>query len=394
MTRNVNLVGWRVLAIAVVVITLALPGLPAAVAQAPSIRVGQSTDLSGPNALPGEGDRKGTVLAMEEINAAGGIAGRKVELFFADHRSSPAEVISAIRKLADLDRVDVIMGSGASGTTLASMPVIKEVGVAQVTHAATNPRIRDQAGRRGGNLWQFRINVDDTLIALAYISLIVDSGAKRVALMAYGDDFGRGAVASYTPLLQRKGVTIVGTEYFTQGQADFRPLLTRVRNERPDAVIVIIQVQDAVTFVRQMREVGLNVPVFGRGQLISIPLIRAFADNPKTIEGLMDATFWAPGVDPAFDKKYQDRWGEPAVINAAMAYYSLRYVISEALRIATSRGGITRQSVRDALEQVSVDTPIGPIDFDEWHQGHPDVFVVQIRDGKIVIAHRIPSRLR
>jgi len=144
-----------------------------------------------------------------------------------------------------------------------------------------------------------------------------------------------------------------------------------------------------------MREVGLNTPVFGRGQLISIPLIRAFADNPKAIEGLMDATFWAPGVDPAFDRKYQQRWNEPPVINAAMAYYSLRYVISEALRIAAAgRAGITRQTVRDALEQVRVNTPIGPIDFDEWHQAHPDVFVMQIRDGKIIIAHRIPSRPR
>jgi branched-chain amino acid transport system substrate-binding protein len=362
-------------------------------AQGAPIRIGLSTDLSGPNALPGDGDRKGAQLAVEEINAAGGIAGRNVELFVADHRSSPAEAISAIRKLVDIDKVEVIQGSGDSGTTLSGMSVLKEVGVAQVTARATNVRISEQAGK-GGNPWMFRVNIDDSMIAEAYARFIADK-VKTVALTAYNDDWGRGFVQALTPHLQKRGTKIVATEYFGYGQADFRPLITRVRNAKPEGVVVLILIQDSLNYVRQMREVGLAATVFGRGQLLNTQLLNAYKDNPAAIEGFHDATIWGTGIDPAFEKKYQERWGQVAELAAAMSYYTVRHVFAEALRMAArDPAGINRKTVRDALEKVRAKTPVGDVEFDAHHQAHTDLLITRVQNGAITVVQRVPSAPR
>jgi branched-chain amino acid transport system substrate-binding protein len=359
-------------------------------AQGQPIRIGLSTDLSGPSALPGDGDKKGAQFAIEELNAAGGINGRKVELYVADHRSSPAEAISALRKLVDIDKVEVVQGSGDSGTTLSGMSVLKEIGVAQVTARATNVRIGQQSGE-GGNPWMFRVNIDDSMIADAYGRFISDK-VKTIALTAYNDDWGRGFVQSLTPQLEKRGTKILTTDYFAYGQPDFRPLLTRVRNLKPEGLVVLILIQDSVNYVRQMREVGFSGTIFGRGQLLNTPLLTAYKDNPAAIEGFHDATIWGTGVDPAFERKYQERWGQVAELAAAMSYYTVRYVIAEALRIAArDPAGINRKTVRDALEKVKVKTPVGDVEFDAHHQAHTDLLITQIKNGAITVVQRVAS---
>src|SRR5215813_3292267 len=138
--------------------------LAAAPAWAQPIRVGFSSAMSGPSAITGEGVMWGATMAVEDVNAKGGIMGRKVEVFFADNKGTPGEAVSAVRKLVDVDKVDVIIGQTHSGACLGSMPIVKELQVPQVTEACSNPKIREMSGI-GGNEWQFRINIDDAIMA-------------------------------------------------------------------------------------------------------------------------------------------------------------------------------------------------------------------------------------
>jgi len=96
--------------------------------------------------------RWGATLAVEEINAKGGIMGRKLEASFADNKATPGEAVSAVRKLADVDQVDVIIGQTHSGACLGAMPVVKELGVPMVIEACSHPKIRELSGK-GGNEW-------------------------------------------------------------------------------------------------------------------------------------------------------------------------------------------------------------------------------------------------
>src|SRR5215813_1116649 len=120
--------------------------LAAAPAWAQPIRVGFSSAMSGPSAITGEGVMWGATMAVEDVNAKGGIMGRKVEVFFADNKGTPGEAVSAVRKLADVDKVDVIIGQTHSGACLGSMPIVKEIGLPMVIEACSHPQIRALSG--------------------------------------------------------------------------------------------------------------------------------------------------------------------------------------------------------------------------------------------------------
>src|SRR5215468_11990156 len=165
-----------------IIVALAVTLLTAASASAQPVRVGFASAMSGPSAITGEGVVWGATMAVEDVNAKGGIMGRKVEVFFADNKGTPGEAVSAVRKLVDVDKVDVIIGQTHSGACLGSMPIVKELMVPQVTESCSNPKIREMSGK-GGNEWQFRVNIDDVIIANTFARYIAGQNVKTIALV-------------------------------------------------------------------------------------------------------------------------------------------------------------------------------------------------------------------
>src|SRR5262245_62300320 len=150
----------------VAVLTLTLvAGLLAASAQTPPpVKVGFSSAMTGPSAITGEGVKWAAQMLADEYNAKGGIAGRKIEIYFGDNAGTPGEAVSAVRKLVDVDKVDVIVGQTHSGACLGALPIVKELAVPMVIEACSNPRIRELIGKNG-NEWAFRVNPDDQMLA-------------------------------------------------------------------------------------------------------------------------------------------------------------------------------------------------------------------------------------
>src|SRR5512144_3437954 len=122
---------------------LAADAPPARAQGTPPIRVGFSSAMTGPSAITGEGVKWAAQMLADEYNAKGGIMGRKIELYFGDNAGTPGEAVSAVRKLVDVDRVDVIVGQTHSGACLGALPIVKELGVPPVTEACSNPKIRE-----------------------------------------------------------------------------------------------------------------------------------------------------------------------------------------------------------------------------------------------------------
>jgi branched-chain amino acid transport system substrate-binding protein len=371
---------------------VAVTAVPAG-AQAPRpIRIGFASAMSGPSAITGEGVRWAGTMLQEEFNARGGVAGRKIEVYFADNEGTPGGAVSAVRRLADVDQVDVIIGQTHSGACLGSLPIIKELGIPQVTESCSNPKIRELIGKNG-NEWAFRVNPDDQMLATAFARSIA-KGVKSVAIIAQNDDFGRGADAAYKAAFKTVGITVTGSEFFDRGQADYRPLLTRVKRANPEGVLLVMLASDGSVFIRQFRELGLTQKIYARGSLATVEFLHQIRDNPSLGDGIIEATYWTAQVDPEWEKRWLERWKVPVRVHGGMAALTFRYAVVPAIELAARKSGrVDRQSIRDALEEVEVpNTPVGAIKFDETHQAFIDMLLIEIRHGQLRILERVQTK--
>jgi branched-chain amino acid transport system substrate-binding protein len=382
--------------VALTLVTLVLAALSAGAlsvgAQAPPIRIGFASAMSGPAAITGEGVRWGATLAVEEINAKGGIMGRKIEASFADNKATPGEAVSAVRKLADVDQVDVIIGQTHSGACLGAMPVVKEIGVPMVIEACSHPKIRELSGK-GGNEWTFRVALDDEIMAYTFARYMARQNVKSSSVLAMNNDFGRGAAVAYEAAFKKAGITLVSTEFFDPGQPDYRPVLTRLKRANPETILGVILASDGAPFMRQFRELGLTQKVFSRGSLASAEFLYQVRDNPKIGDGVVEAGYWVVGLDPDWDKKWTERYKVPPRIHGSLAAITLKWAVVPAIEIALKKHGkADRQTIRAALTEVDVkDSPLGPIKFDDHHQAWINMILIEMRDGQLRILEKLQT---
>jgi branched-chain amino acid transport system substrate-binding protein len=360
-------------------------------AQAPPIKIGFASAMSGPAAITGEGVRWGGTLAVEEINAKGGVMGRKLEAYFADNKATPGEAVSAVRKLADVDKVDVIIGQTHSGACLGAMPVVKEIGVPMVIEACSHPQIRQLSGK-GGNEWTFRVALDDEIMAHTFAKYIAKQGVKSSSILAMNNDFGRGAAQAYEAAFKKSSIKLVSTEFFDPGQPDYRPVLTKLKRGGAESILAVILASDGAPFMRQYRELGLTQKVFSRGSLASAEFLHQVKDNPKVGDGVVEASYWLVGLDPDWDKKWEERHKIPPRVHGSLAAIALKYAVVPALEIAIKKGKVDRPSIRAALTEVDVkDSPLGPIKFDANHQAWINMILIEMQDGKLRILEKLPT---
>jgi len=384
---------WGVLAVAVATVLLVGGDLPRAGAQGnPPIKVGFSSAMTGPSAITGEGVKWAAQMLVDEYNAKGGIAGRKIEAYFGDNAGTPGEAVSAVRKLVDVDQVDVIIGQTHSGACLGAMPVVKELGVPMVIEACSHPQIRALSGK-GGNEWTFRVALDDEIMAYTFARYMARQGVKSSSILAMNNDFGRGAANAYDAAFKKANVKLLSTEFFDPGQPDYRPVLTRLKRANPETILAVILASDGAPFMRQFRELGLTQRVFSRGSLGSAEFLYQVRDNPKIGDGVIEASYWITGLDPEWDKKWTERYKVPPRIHGSLAAITLKWAVVPALEIALKKHGkADRQTIRAALEEVDVkDSPLGPIKFDTNHQAWINMILIEIRDGQLHILEKLPT---
>jgi branched-chain amino acid transport system substrate-binding protein len=378
--------------IALAVVAVLLAALPLAPgAQAPPVRIGFASAMSGPAAITGEGVRWGATLAVEEINAKGGVMGRKLEAYFADNKATPGEAVSAVRKLADVDKVDVIIGQTHSGACLGAMPVVKEIGVPMVIEACSHPQIRALSGK-GGNEWTFRVALDDEIMAYTFARYMARKDVKSSSILAMNNDFGRGAANAYDAAFKKSGIKLASTEFFDPGQPDYRPVLTRLKRAGAETILGVILASDGAPFMRQFRELGLTQKIYSRGSLASAEFLHQVRDNPRIGDGVVEAGYWVVGLDPEWDRKWQERFNVPPRIHGSLAAIALKWAVVPAIEIAHRKGTVDRASIRAALTEVDVkDSPLGPIKFDANHQAWINMILIEMQDGKLSILEKLPT---
>ncbi|MGE4250259.1 MAG: ABC transporter substrate-binding protein [Parvibaculaceae bacterium] len=357
------------------------------VAAAEPIKIGVSTVLSGQVALIGQQTKEGAELRVEEINAGGGILGRQLSLTFADNACDPAQGMNAAASLINGDKVAALIGTSCSSVTLATMPIIQRSNVVQLEYLATNPRIAAQSGA-GGNKWQFRLNIDDSIM-IRELSGAIAKEVKTVAIIAQNDDYGRGAAKAFGEQLSPQGIEILSTDFTTTGTVDYRPLITKIQALNPEGLIVILDAPNAAPLALQTAELGFAPKVYGRGTVVT-PQFQSIVKNKDIWNGALEANRWVANPDAQkFAADYTKRFGYPPELNAAMAYYAVE-VLADAIKRA---GSDERGAIRDALEKTDLTiSGLGPVKFDQNNQAHPDMFVIQWKDGEIVLRDRKPTQ--
>jgi branched-chain amino acid transport system substrate-binding protein len=350
------------------------------------IKIGINKPMSGPVGFLGQDLKPGFEMALEEINAAGGVLGRPLKLVYGDNQCNPTEAVNAARKLIDLDKVVAMISGACSSATLAIMPIIEEVKIPNLTLSSTNPRITQMAGV-GGNIWEFRMNVDDSIMAKTFSKIIAEK-AKKVVMYGPNNDWGRGAVGAYSKEFKKVGVTLMGAEYFEQGQSDFRPSLTKVKGMNPDALLLIMESRDASVLARQMKEIGIRPTIFARGSVVTTEFAEAIHDDCSLGDGIMEATLHGYGVNPAFDKKFEKKYGTKPHLHGGLGYSGLR-AMAKAIELG---GKVEPDAIRRGLKMLDYqDENLGPIKFDAHNQAHPWMVITTMKDCQVKLLKVVPS---
>jgi branched-chain amino acid transport system substrate-binding protein len=374
----------RVLCISTAVLSLAsvMPAM-SGLAQAAdgTIKLGLVAPMSGPNARYGAFSMHGAELAVKDINAAGGIDGRKIELFNADSQGTPVEGVSATRRLIDEDEVDFVIGDVSSSVTLAMQPVAEDAGVLLLNAASSNPKITYGAGV-GGFKWTFRNYPTDENRALIVAKYAAEQrGFTKFAVLSVDSDYGRSAITFTKKYLPDFKGEILSEDYYKEGEVDFRSVLAKIRDNGAQAIIMYGLADTTPIVARQMVELGIagKVTLIGNGEFNTEKTIKS---APTAMEGAVEAAAWLPAFDSPESKSFVEKFAKEyneAPNNHAYVHWDTVNLLAKAIHEA---GSPDREKVRDALSKIHYKSPVGDVTFDDHNQARLPMILLQIENGK------------
>ncbi len=263
---------------------------PAESAEEP-IKVGWIGPLSGVLAAYGQENRRGVEFAVEKINGAGGIKGRKVEVIYVDTKFDPAFAVQTVQRLATQDRVVAIIGDVASSATVATVPVTARLGVPQIAGLAGTTKITEM-----GSSFIFRPypSVGLTYSTLAYYGT-EKLRLRRFATIAYNDEGALSSIESFVGALKKTGKgEVVAAEVLPVDAKEFKGILTKLRGTNPEALVLAAAAPVSGLVSKQARELGWNVQLLGHGGYQAVPQYREVAGPAG--DGIVLVTTYAPGL--------------------------------------------------------------------------------------------------
>lgn len=354
-----------------------------AVAADDTIKIGEFASLTGKEATYGQAAHKGTLLAIEEINAAGGVLGKKLELIFEDDQSKPGEAATIAKKLISRDKVVAILGEITSGRTLEAAPVAQNARIPLVSPGATAPEVT----ARGDYI--FRVCFVDSFQGSVMAKFARQSlKLKRVAVLSSASSAQSvGLARIFRQRFSADGGVIALEQKFSEGDKDFRAQLTSIRAAGVEGIFVPAYYSEAALICKQARDLGVTVPLFGIDGWESTELI---AIGGAAVEGAYFSTHFSPeSNDPAvasFNERFRRRWSAGTDALSALGYDSAQ-LLADAIR----RAGTTESArLRDALAATKNFKGVtGTISLDAQRNATKSAVVLQVKGGRFVFVERV-----
>ena len=317
-----------------------------------SVLIGAYGPITGPAAYIGLGGRDGLEIAVQEINDDGGIHGRKVKIAFEDDGFSPTKALAAVKKLAEQDKVFLVLGVSGSNPTVATLEYLKQAKVPQYVSFASAPQVTRPFSR-----YTFRgATVEAARFGELYSEFLTQFlQGKKFAILSGSDEFPKNEGDATERLLQSwYNIKPLLRVEFKVGDKDFTPQLLKIKEANPEVILTFGHTTEATIIVRQARELGLRQPFFGSGAMVDNALI---ANAGMAAEGFMGGWLTPLFLDSAhpdmlkfqqaFAKRHPDApKGRPNVFDL-MAYGDM-HVVAEGMRRAGPE--LTREKLIDALE--------------------------------------------
>lgn len=340
-----------------------------------TVRIGVVQPLTGPVAYDGNIYVNTVRMIVDDLNAKGGVLGRKIELMVEDGACNPAQSVNAAEKLVVRDKVVALLGAFCSTSTAAMMEVSKKYKIPHITGISTAAQLTEQ-----GNPYFFRAVATTPMLGNAFGGDLPGAvKAKRFAFLVLNDDWGRSMVASYPKAIERAGGELVATELFQQSDLQFLSQITKVKASNPDAIILAANTQQAVALSKQIRELGITVPLIGEGSWTSDSYLKLAGPASEGVYGLVEYVYTIHNpVNDAFVKEFQAKLkGNPTKF-AGAAHNAINIVV-DAIRRA---GAADPEKIRAALQKTDYNGLVGNIKFDDKNQAYGQtVYLAWVKNG-------------
>jgi branched-chain amino acid transport system substrate-binding protein len=349
----------------VVVVGVGLASLPLPAAAQTPIKIGASMSVTGTYAKPGSYQKEGYDVCIDELNAKGGLLGRKVELVIYDDQSQPATAVKLYEKLITEDKVDAVMGPYSSAVSEAVANVTEKYKKVMVAPLAATTSIFKK-----GRKYIFMVITPAENYLDGLIDMAAKRGLKTVAIINEDTLFPKASAAGTAEAAKKRGMQVVLQEAYPKGNTDFSALLVKIKAANPDVIAAGTYFDDAVAITRQMKELNVNPKMYGVTVGGDLP---EFYDVLKqNAEYIYGATQWEPSLPYPGNQEFADAYKkefshEPSYHSAAG--YAGCLIYAEAAKRASS---LEADKVREQLLKLETKTIFGEykVDADGFQTAH------------------------
>jgi len=358
-----------------------LPTFFAGTLFAQDVKLSIPLPLTGTNAKFGEIEKRSYEIAAEEINAKGGLKGRKIVLEFEDSQGKPEVSRSIAEKLIDVKKQSVIFGEYSSSCSKAIAAVAEERKTPYLVVTGATDDITQQNYK-----YVFRLNPTNAYYASGLMSFFKEVvKPTSIAILYESSDFGTSGAEDMVKQAEKFPMRVLAKEQYEKGAVDFKPILSKVKAEKPDVIYMVSYVMDASLLMRQIKELRIEAKLYAGGAAgFAIP---EFIQNAKEAAGyVVTATLWSPQVvypgAREFAEKYKKLYRDYPSYHGAEAYSAL-YIVKDVLTRAKSW---TPDGIRATMKATNIMTAFGPIRFEDkagyTNQNFMDTLVLQVIHGQ------------
>jgi branched-chain amino acid transport system substrate-binding protein len=342
-----------------------------------TIRVGEFASLTGKEAAFGQSSHKGTLLAIEEINAAGGILGKKLELVTEDNQSKAGESATIVKKLISRDKVVAILGEVASSRSLEAAPICQAAKIPQISPASTNPAVTETGD------YIFRVCFIDPFQGVVMAKFARDTlKIRKVAVLtSVSSAYSVGLAKYFKERFAADGGTVAIEQKYSEGDKDFKAQLTAIKAAGVEGIFVPGYYTEAALVCKQAKDLGLNVPIFGGDGWEAPQLVEI---GGAAVDGTYFSTHYSlenkTPATTAFLEKFKRRWNNVVPDAMAALGYDSAMVLADAIKRAGTTDGA---KLRDALAATRDYAGItGTTTLDAQRNATKAAVVITMKDGQ------------
>jgi branched-chain amino acid transport system substrate-binding protein len=362
--------GIRGFAVALLTLGLAVP----AGAQMKAVKIGFVNHLTGDGAVYGQSMQKGTELALDEVNAAWAKKNMKLEVVFEDDRLAAADAQTAFLKLAQSDKVPVVMGSGSSTVTLSICPKAQEAKVVLISSISTAPGLK-----KCGQYFVGMMATDDAA-GVEWANIAKKLSAKEAAVTYINNDYGIGVKDAFVAAFKKAGGKILVEQGHEVGGSDFRAEVLKIKATNPKVVFIVSHVKEGSLILKQAKELGLTAQWIGDTALQTKEVPELAGAGAEGFVALSPGDK-STAVYKGFAEKFKKKFGSDPTIWADFAY-DTTMVVAKALEAGATTGEQVLARIREVAKTYK--GPSGPKALNQFNIVAEYYEAYQVKDGKWV----------